>query len=51
MDYFAVKNTVDEDKKAILTKFIQDVYSDPDFKKFMSGLAMQAWDATESKNF
>lgn len=47
MDYFAVKSSVDAEKKAVLTKFIQDVYADPEFKTFMASLGMEAWDATE----
>jgi len=47
MDYFAVKSSVNEDKKAILTKFIEDVYADAEFIAFMSSLGMKAWDSTE----
>lgn len=49
MDYFAVKSSVDEDKKAVLTKFVQDVYADPEFKDFMKSLGMAAWASTESE--
>lgn len=49
MDYFAVRSSVDDSKKAVLTKFIQDVYADPDFQKFMSEMGMEAWGATEDK--
>ena len=51
MDYFAVKSSVAEEKKAVLTKFIQDVYADPEFITFMSGLGMEAWGATEDVIF
>lgn len=47
IDYFAVKNSVDAQKKAVLTKFIQDVYADSEFQSFMSSLGMEAWGATE----
>ena len=49
MDYFAVRSSVEEKKKAVLTKFIQDVYADPDFQKFMSEMGMEAWGATEDE--
>ncbi|SMP39331.1 Tripartite-type tricarboxylate transporter, receptor component TctC [Sphaerochaeta associata] len=49
MDYFAVKSSVDDAKKAVLTKFIQDVYADPEFTAFMSSLGMEAWTATEDE--
>lgn len=49
MDYFAVRSSVDDSKKAVLTKFIQDVYADPDFQKFMSEMGMEAWGATEDE--
>jgi tripartite-type tricarboxylate transporter receptor subunit TctC len=49
MDYFAVKNSVPEDRKAILTKYVKDVYADPEFQAFMESLGMQAWDATEDE--
>ncbi len=49
MDYFAVKSSVDADKKAILTEFVQKVYQDPEFISFMSDLGMSAWGATEVK--
>ncbi|MFA6773816.1 MAG: tripartite tricarboxylate transporter substrate binding protein [Sphaerochaeta sp.] len=49
MDYFAVKSSVDDAKKAVLTKFIQDVYADPEFTAFMSSLGMEAWAATEDE--
>lgn len=49
MDYFAVKSSVDDAKKAVLTKFIQDVYADPEFKAFMRNLGMEAWAATEDE--
>ena len=47
MDYFAVRSSVDEHKKAVLTEFIKKVYADPEFKKFMKGMGMEAWDAGE----
>jgi tripartite-type tricarboxylate transporter receptor subunit TctC len=47
MDYFAVKSSVDAEKKAILTKYIQDVYADPTFIEYMASLGMEAWPATE----
>ncbi|MFA5569818.1 MAG: tripartite tricarboxylate transporter substrate binding protein [Sphaerochaetaceae bacterium] len=49
MDYFAVKSSVDADKKAVLTKFIQDVYADKEFQDFMKSLSMEAWGATEQE--
>jgi tripartite-type tricarboxylate transporter receptor subunit TctC len=49
MDYFAVKSSVDEEKKAVLTEFIKQVYADPDFISFMSSLGMEAWAATEDE--
>ena len=47
MDYFAVRSSVDEHKKAVLTEFIKKVYADPEFKKFMKGMGMEAWGAGE----
>ncbi len=47
MDYFAVRSLVDEHKKAVLTEFIKKVYADPEFKKFMKGMGMEAWGAGE----
>lgn len=49
MDYFAVRSTVDDAKKKILTEYIQKVYADPDFQKFMSEMGMKAWDGTEAE--
>ncbi len=49
MDYFAVLSSVDAEKKAILTKFIQDVYADPTFIEYMASLGMEAWSATEAE--
>lgn len=49
MDYFAVRSSVDDAKKQVLTKFIQDVYADADFQKFMSEMGMEAWAATEDE--
>lgn len=49
MDYFAVRSSVPEECKEVLTKFIQDVYADPDFQKSMKEMGMQAWDATEDE--
>ena len=47
MDYFAVRSSVDEHKKAVLTEFIKKVYADPEFQKFMRGMGMEAWGAGE----
>jgi len=47
MDYFAVRSSVDEHKKAVLTEFIKKVYADPEFQKFMKGMGMEAWGAGE----
>lgn len=47
MDYFAVRSSVPEDRKAVLTKFLKDVYADPEFIAYMASLGMEAWDATE----
>lgn len=49
MDYFAVRNSVDPAKQAVLTQFIRDVYADPTFQKFMKDLGMEAWEATEDQ--
>ena len=49
MDYFAVRSSVDDSKKEILTNFIKQVYADPDFQEFMKGMDMKAWEATESE--
>ena len=49
MDYFAVRSSVDDAKKKVLTEFIQKVYADPDFQKFMSEMGMVAWDGTEAE--
>lgn len=49
MDYFAVKSSVDDEKKAVLTEFIKKVYADAEFISFMSSLGMEAWDATEDE--
>lgn len=49
MDYFAVRSSVPDDAKAKLTEFIQKVYADEDFQKFMAGLGMEAWPATEDE--
>jgi Uncharacterized protein conserved in bacteria len=49
MDYFAVRSSVDDAKKKVLTEFIQKVYADPDFQKFMSEMGMKAWDGTEDE--
>lgn len=38
MDYFAVRKSVDEEKQAVLTKFIEDVYADEEFQAFMKEL-------------
>lgn len=47
MDFFAVRSSVDEHKKAVLTEFIKKVYADPEFQKFMKGMGMEAWGAGE----
>ena len=49
MDYFAVRSSVPDDAKAKLTEFIQKVYADEDFQKFMADLGMEAWPATEDE--
>ena len=49
MDYFAVRSSVDDAKKQVLTKYIQDVYADPEFQEFMKGMGMEAWASTESE--
>lgn len=49
MDYFAVRSSVSDDAKAKLTEFIQKVYADEDFQKFMADLGMEAWPATEDE--
>ena len=49
MDYFAVRSSVPEEHKQILTKFIQDVYADEEFQKAMSEMDMKAWAATEDE--
>lgn len=46
MDYFAVRSSVDDEKKEILTNFIQQVYADPDFQSFMAEMGMAAWEDT-----
>lgn len=49
MDYFAVRSSVDPEKQKVLTEFIQKVYADPDFQKFMSEMGMTAWGGTEDE--
>lgn len=49
MDYFAVRSTVDDAKKKVLTEFIQKVYADADFQKFMAEMGMKAWEGTEDE--
>lgn len=49
MDYFAVKSSVDQEKKDVLTQFIKDVYADPTFIEFMTSLDMESWGATEAE--
>lgn len=49
MDYFAVRSSVDDSKKEVLTNFIQEVYADPAFQEFMAGMGMAAWESTESE--
>lgn len=49
MDYFAVKSSVAEEKKAVLVDYIEKVYADPEFISFMSSLGMEAWAATEDE--
>ncbi|QOX64126.1 tripartite tricarboxylate transporter substrate binding protein [Anoxybacterium hadale] len=49
MDYFAVRSSVDDAKKKVLTEFLQKVYADPEFQKFMSEMGMKAWDGTEDE--
>ena len=43
MDYFAVRSSVDDSKKEVLTNFIAEVYADPEFQEFMKGMGMEAW--------
>ncbi|WP_283673419.1 tripartite tricarboxylate transporter substrate binding protein [Butyricicoccus sp. Marseille-Q5471] len=49
MDYFAVRSSVDDAKKKVLTEFIQKVYADADFQKFMAEMGMKAWEGTEDE--
>lgn len=49
MDYFAVRSSVDDAKKKVLTEFIQKVYADADFQKFMAEMGMKAWGGTEDE--
>ncbi|MGO5029632.1 hypothetical protein [Candidatus Agathobaculum pullicola] len=49
MDDFAVRALVEDSKKAVLTKFIQDVYANPVFQKIMSEMDMEAWGATHDE--
>lgn len=49
MDYFAVRSSVDDAKKEILTNFIKQVYADAEFQAFMKDMGMVAWEATESE--
>ena len=49
MDYFAVRSSVDDGRKEVLTNFIQQVYADPEFQEFMKGMGMAAWESTESE--
>lgn len=49
MDYFAVRSSVDPAKQKVLTEYIQKVYADPDFQKFMTEMGMEAWEATEDE--
>lgn len=49
MDYFAVRSSVDPAKQAVLTEFIEQVYADPEFQKFMADMGMAAWDAKEAE--
>ncbi len=49
MDYFAVRSSVDDAKKEVLTNFIKEVYADAEFQEFMAGMGMKAWESTESE--
>lgn len=49
MDYFAVRSSVDDSHKQVLTNFIKKVYADPDFQKFMADMGMKAWEADEKE--
>ena len=49
MDYFAVRSSVDDDKKEVLTNFIKEVYKDEEFQKFMTDMGMVAWEADETE--
>ncbi len=40
MDYFAVRSSVDDAKKEVLTNFIKEVYADAEFQEFMAGMGM-----------
>lgn len=49
MDYFAVRSSVPDEAKKVLTEYIQEVYADEEFQSFMSEMGMEAWDATEDE--
>lgn len=45
LDYFAVRSTVDDEKKEVLTQFIKDVYADPEFQEFMKEIDLSPHEA------
>lgn len=45
LDYFAVRSSVDDEKKEILTQFIKDVYADPEFQEFMKEIDLSPHEA------
>lgn len=51
MDYFAVRSSVDSEKQEILTEFVKNVYSDPEFQEFMIEMNMEAFEVTGDEIF
>ena len=49
MDYFAVRSSVDDSKKEVLTNFIAEVYADPEFPGIYERHGHGSWEATESE--
>lgn len=45
LDYFAVRSSVDDKKKEVLTKFIKDVYADEEFIEFMKSIDLSPFEA------
>lgn len=45
LDYFAVRSSVDDKKKEVLTQFIKDVYADEEFKEFMKEIDLSPFEA------